>query len=159
MNDQLEIYERLGCGHQHADPLRILLTHEQRDKGRLKVTSTEGTEVRIFLERGKPLQVGEYLRSRCGRHVLVEGAAETVTRAECRDWDMFSRACYHLGNRHVKVQIGHSHRGGASVPWLRIQPDHVLEEMLEHLGLTLVDECVVFIPENGAYSHGQHHHH
>ena len=68
----LEVYERLGL---HSDaPLdgRIVLSHEQRDKGRLRVTTSTGEEVHIFLERGSPLQIGETLRSRCGRHLLVE---------------------------------------------------------------------------------------
>ncbi len=61
------------------------------------------------------------------------------------------RACYHLGNRHVKLQVGER--------WLRMQPDHVLEEMLELLGLTLTHQETVFVPESGAYSNGGHHHH
>jgi urease accessory protein len=66
---------------------------------------------------------------------------------------VFARACYHLGNRHVKVQVGER--------WLRISPDHVLEQMLGQLGLRLEPEEAVFVPESGAYaggSHGHHHH-
>jgi urease accessory protein len=50
----------------------------------------------------------------------------------------------------VKLQIGDR--------WLRIPPDHVLEEMLVMMGLTLTHEMVVFVPESGAYTHGHHHH-
>ena len=110
----------------------------------------DGIETRLFLERGKPLQIGELLRSQCGKILKVNGAKELVITAFCEDWSLFSRACYHLGNRHVKLQIGER--------WLRITPDHVLEEMLQKLGLQTRHETSVFIPESGAYNHGHHHH-
>lgn len=150
MPTPLEIYERLGTHGHGPVHARLILSHEQRDRGRLRVHSSEGDEVRIFLERGAPLLVGEYLRSECGRQLVVEGACEQVVTAPCEDWATFSRACYHLGNRHVKVQLG--------ARWLRILPDHVLEVMLQTLGMQLRKEQDVFIPENGAYSHGTHHH-
>ncbi|RTE64717.1 urease accessory protein UreE [Amphritea opalescens] len=147
----LEVYERLG-DHCHGEVYTtVVLSHEQRDRGRLKLTGENGEEVRLFLERGKPLQVGEYLKTTCGKYVQVEGAVEPVTHATCEDWHTFARACYHLGNRHVKLQVGER--------WLKMQPDHVLEEMLLLLGLTLSHEQDVFVPESGAYSHGGHHHH
>ncbi len=147
----LEVYERLGDHCHGVVYTTVVLSHEQRDRGRLKLTGENGEEVRLFLERGKPLQVGEYLKTTCGKYVQVEGAVEPVTHAECYDWHTFARACYHLGNRHVKLQVGDR--------WLRMQPDHVLEEMLELLGLTLTHQEAVFVPESGAYSNGGHHHH
>ncbi|MEX0740364.1 MAG: urease accessory protein UreE [Pseudohongiella sp.] len=152
----LEVHERLGTQCKAPVDVRVILTHEQRDRGRMRIFSTEGEEVRLFLARGTPLQVGEYLRSQCGRLVLVEGAIEPVVIASCDDWEVFSRACYHLGNRHVKVQVGSR--------TLRILPDHVLEEMLVLLGLTLQHAHHVFVPEQGAYTahsgsgHGGHSH-
>lgn len=154
----LEIYERLGTQGEYPVNVRIILTHEQRDRGRLRAFSPEGEEVRIFLERGSPLVVGEYLRTECGRYVQVEGAIEPLAVARCEDWATFARACYHLGNRHVKVQIRDLS--------LCIQPDHVLESMLEQLGLVVEYSNHIFVPESGAYSHGsahsgngQHEHH
>lgn len=148
----LEVYERLGTGTTYQADGWIILNHDQREKGRLLTQTSEGDEVRIFLERGAPLQVGELLRTRCGRHLQVEGAVEDVTTASCEDWATFSKACYHLGNRHVKVQIGER--------WLRIRPDHVLEKMLMLQGLTIEHEQAVFQPESGAYSGlAIHHHH
>lgn len=146
----MDIYERLGVDSEQITEAEVVLTQEQRDKGRLRTTASNGREVRIFLERGKPLQVGELLLSQCGTYLRVAGAEEPVTTARCDDWFIFSRACYHLGNRHVKLQIGDR--------WLRIPPDHVLEEMLVMMGLTLTHEMVVFVPESGAYTHGHHHH-
>ncbi|WP_415888680.1 urease accessory protein UreE [Neptuniibacter sp. SY11_33] len=146
----LEVYERLGTHcHEQIDSV-VVLNHEQRDRGRLRLTSENGEEVRVFLDRGKPLLVGEYLKTTCGRYVKVEGAEEEVAHASCDDWHTFARACYHLGNRHTKIEVGER--------WLRIKPDHVLEEMLVQLGLVVSHEEAVFVPESGAYSHGHHHH-
>jgi len=147
----LEVYERLGT-HCH-DPVfaEIVLDHEQRDKGRLRTLTADGLEVRIFLERGKPLLVGEYLRTHCGKTLQVAGAVEPVVNAECDDWHTFARACYHLGNRHVKLQVGER--------WLRMTPDHVLEDLLTLLGLSVSHQQAIFTPESGAYDgHGHHHH-
>ena len=147
----LDIYERLGT-HCHAKVnATVVLSHEQRERGRLRLQSTEGMEVRLFLERGKPLKVGEYLKSQCGQIVRIEGAVEDVMMAQCTDWPTFARACYHLGNRHVKVQVGEL--------WLRIKPDHVLGDMLAQLGLTVHLQQAVFVPESGAYARAAAHHH
>ncbi|WP_299595170.1 urease accessory protein UreE [uncultured Microbulbifer sp.] len=156
----LEIYQRLGTTTGKTAQFTVVLDHLQRDRGRLRAQASDGTEVRIFLERGKPLQVGEILLSECGKFIEVQGAAEPVTTARCEDWFTFSRACYHLGNRHVKLQIATVENGeGESERWLRITPDHVLEEMLELLGLNLTRENAVFVPESGAYSGGHSHSH
>jgi urease accessory protein len=85
----------------------------------------------------------------------VKGAVEDVAHASCEDWEAFSKACYHLGNRPTKIQVGER--------WLRIKPDHVLEAMLHMLGLIVSHEEAVFVPESGAYSsggnsHGHSHH-
>lgn len=145
----LEVFERLGLFCQQPVDARVVLSHAQRDRGRLKVQTSAGDDVGIFLERGTPLQVGEYLRTQCGKHLVVEGACEQVVTAACEDWKVFSRACYHLGNRHVKIQVGER--------WLRILPDHVLEDLLERLGMQLRAETAIFVPENGAYgAHPSH---
>ncbi|MFL0810504.1 MAG: urease accessory protein UreE [Agarilytica sp.] len=145
-----EIFERHGIDTQSNVDDGVELSHEQREKGRIKTTSNAGEEVRVFLERGKPLAINELLSSQCGKKIRVLGQIEQVTRATCEDWETFSKACYHLGNRHVKIQVGEK--------WLRILPDHVLEEMLQQLGLSLVKEHAVFEPESGAYAHAHHDH-
>lgn len=146
----LEVNERLGMHCHDEIAATVVLTHEQRDRGRLKLESKTGEEVRVFLERGKPLLVGEYLKTSCGKVVQIEGAVEEVAHASCEDWHTFARACYHLGNRHTKIEVGHR--------WLRIKPDHVLEDMLHQIGLIVSHEKAVFNPESGAYAHGHHHH-
>lgn len=146
----LEVYERLGLHCHEPVAETVILEHDQRNKGRLRLESEAGTEVRLFLERGKPLLVGEFLKAECGKIVQVKGAEEPVAHASCDDWQTFSRACYHLGNRHVKVQVGER--------WLRIKPDYVLEEMVHLLGLVVSHEHAVFEPESGAYSQTGHSH-
>jgi urease accessory protein len=150
MSTPLQVFERLGTACNAPADSHIVLSHDQRDRGRLRAHTNDGVEVRIFLERGSPLLVGEVLRTECGKHLVVEGAYENVVTATCNDWPAFSRACYHLGNRHVKVQIGEL--------WLRILPDHVLEDLLRKLGLTLSHESGIFVPEQGAYGNGGHQH-
>lgn len=130
---------------------KLLLTHQQRSRGRLRLPQPDGVEVRLLLDRGEPLQLGEYLRGTAGELLLVTGAVEEVATALCEDWLAFSKACYHLGNRHVKIQIGER--------WLRIARDHVLEEMLLGLGLAVKHELAVFDPEGGAYAPGHGHSH
>jgi len=146
----LEVYERLGELEQVTADALLPLTHDQREKGRLNAKATGDIETRLFLDRGKTLKVGEFLRSSCGKYVQITGATEPVVTAIAHDWQTFSRACYHLGNRHVKVQVGDC--------WLRMTRDHVLEDMLVLLGLSVHHEEAVFNPESGAYSgHGHQH--
>ena len=145
----LEVYERLDHAHDIDD--HVVLDSDIREKGRFKVVSQKGVEVRVFLERGKTLNVGEVLKTECGQKIEILGAEEDLAKASCDDWESFSKACYHLGNRHVKVQVAERA--------LYIKPDYVLEDMLKLLGLTVSTERGVFIPESGAYAGGHHHHH
>jgi len=146
-----EVYERLPATLQENIHDSLVLDHLQRERGRFRAVSAGGEEVRVFLERGNTLRVGELLRTRCGKCLVVAGAEEQVLRAGTDDWQLFSRACYHLGNRHTKVQIGER--------WLRIARDHVLGEMLSELGLEVIEEVAVFEPESGAYARGHSHGH
>ena len=146
-----EVYERLPNNNEHDITDTVVLCHERREKGRILAKTKQGKEIRIFLDRGQTLKIGELLRTTCGAIIIVAGADETVTTASTDDWATFSRACYHLGNRHVKIQIGER--------WLRFPPDHVLAEMLLGLGLDIVQEQAVFEPESGAYAHHSGHHH
>ena len=147
----LEVYERLSHLEPGSGAEELALDHLQREKGRFKTLLADGTEVRVFLERGNVLHIGQGLRSACGRYLVVAGATEPIVLARTDDWVLFSRACYHLGNRHIRLQIGER--------WLRITPDHVLEEMLVKLGLEVIHQEAVFEPEPGAYSEAGHAHH
>ena len=152
MNQCFEIQRRRPAEPDATVHDRVVLDHLQRERGRLKVLSENGSELRIFLERGKTLALGELLESECGRLFEVAGASELVVRGSCSDWQIFARGCYHLGNRHVKIQVGER--------WLLMTPDPVLEQMLRQLGLQVSHEELVFVPEAGAYAgagHGHHH--
>ena len=147
----LEIHEKIATDpNSNADEL-ICLDHLIREKGRFKILSESGCEIRIFLERGQLLKEGQRLLSTCGKTVQVAYAKEPVVRATAEDWQTFVKACYHLGNRHVRLQIGER--------CLLMTPDHVLEAMIESFGLT-VEACdAVFVPEIGAYAKGHSHSH
>ncbi|WP_062264027.1 urease accessory protein UreE [Endozoicomonas arenosclerae] len=134
---------------QHNDEL--LLPFDERKRGRLKAVTTSGREAGIFIERGDVLRDGTLLQAESGEVVLVRASDEEVTTACCDDPLTFSKACYHLGNRHVPLQIGNN--------WLRYQKDHVLDEMVELLGLQVDHTQAPFEPENGAYAKGHSHHH
>ena len=111
----------------------LTLPFEKRQKSRLRVSLDNNQEVALMLERGSVLRHGELLRAENGLVVEVRAANEEVAVISTEDSFLLARACYHLGNRHVPLQIG----GG----WLRIQRDHVLEEMVQSLGLFVKHEC------------------
>lgn len=127
------------------------LPRDMREKSRLKVTLDDGREAGLFFEKGTSFQNGDLIISDDG-DVLVEikAAAETVSTVYCDDPLHLARACYHLGNRHIPLQINKG--------ILRYQHDHVLDDMVRGLGLEVKTEQAPFEPESGAYSVGGHHH-
>ncbi len=145
----LEIHERLTDSASHHATLT--LPFDSRQKSRLRATLDDGTEIGLFLPRGTVLRHGDCLRATDGRVISVQAATETVSTVSATDLLQLTRAAYHLGNRHVPLQIGSG--------WLRYRHDHVLDEMVEHLGLQVTVESATFEPEAGAYGGGHHHHH
>ena len=146
----LEIVERI---EECADISSTLLTlpFEQRQKSRLRVTLDNGNEAELILERGVVLRHGDFLGTIDGQVIEVLAAHETVSTVRDQNTHSLSRACYHLGNRHVPLQIGDG--------WLRYLRDHVLDEMVRSLGLSVEHEEAPFEPEAGAYhKNGSHHH-
>jgi urease accessory protein len=157
------LQQRTGAGS--ADPLqsgktpaspaaeRLVLPFELRQKSRLRTRLESGLEAGLFLERGIVLRGGDLLLADDGTVVEVVAALETVSTVRDNDATRLARAGYHLGNRHVPVEIG--------AGWLRYGHDHVLDDMVRGLGLTVVVEEAPFEPEGGAYgghSHGPHEH-
>ncbi len=106
------------------------LDFSTRTKSRLRARLASGAEPALFLPRGTILRGGQKLQSRDGRIVEVRSAPEDLLEARCASSLALARAAYHLGNRHVAVQVGRDAGGD----WLRIQADHVLEGMLVGLG-------------------------
>jgi urease accessory protein len=127
----------------------VHLTFEARSKSRLLVTLDDGERAALVVERGRVLQAGDRVIAQDGREVHIMAAEEALLEARSADPLLIARAAYHLGNRHVAVQVL---PGG-----LRFLHDHVLGEMLEKLGLEVTAVSAAFEPEGGAY--GGHHAH
>lgn len=128
---------------------RLELPFERRQKSRQRATLASGEEVAIELERGQVLRGGDWLLASDGRAIEVVAKPEHVVRVEYDDAHDLARAAYHLGNRHVPIQIG--------AGWLVIAADRVLERMLQGLGARLTPLAAPFEPEPGAYA--AHHRH
>jgi urease accessory protein len=137
--------------HPRAADRKLVLPFGERSKSRLRAMLDNGEEAGLFLERGSVLRHGDLLLADDGRVVEVQAAPETVSTIHTDDTLMLARASYHLGNRHVALQIG--------TGWLRYQHDHVLDDMLRGFGLDVVIEQIPFEPEGGAYVAASHHAH
>jgi urease accessory protein len=135
--------------HQSHFDEQLILPFELRQKSRLRTRLASGEDVGLFLEHGSVLRGGDCLVASDGRVVLVVAADEDLMQASCETPYAMARAAYHLGNRHVKVQIG--------AGWLRFQADQVLAQLLRGLDATLTELAAPFEPEAGAYG-GAHHH-
>ncbi len=135
----------------------VELDWDVRQKSRFDTTDSLGRHLGVFLPRGTLLRGGDVLVAEDGSMVRVLAAPQAVLRISAcpthgSPFDL-TRAAYHLGNRHVPIELKPDH--------LKIEPDHVLADLLRamHLIVNTVDEA--FEPEGGAYSaatHAGHHH-
>lgn len=128
--------------------VKLVLPFQLRNKSRLRTTLENGEEVGLILERGSILRGGDLLLAEDGRVVEVVAEPETVSTVHASEPMALCRASYHLGNRHVALQIG--------AGWVRYQHDHVLDEMVRGLGLAVTVEQAPFEPEAGAYGGHSH---
>jgi len=122
--------------------LKITLTYEQRLKSRLRLRLESGDEIAISRPRGSVLRSGDQVQTASGASIEIVSAPEKLLHIEA---DSLARVAYHLGNRHVAVQVGEG--------FLRIAEDHVLETMVLALGARVTHVEAPFEPESGAYSH------
>ena len=136
----------------------ITLDWDVRQKSRFESTDSAGRQVGIFLQRGQVVRGGDVLVGEDGSLLKVQAAPQAVLRithctAHGTPFDL-TRAAYHLGNRHVPIELQADH--------LKIEPDHVLADMLRDMHMTVVAVDEAFEPENGAYgehaSHAGHGH-
>ncbi len=126
------------------------LTAEERTRSRYKFTLADGKEIFLRLPRGTVLHNGDILTDESqSNFIRIVAKPEPVLTVVAHTPLLLLRAAYHLGNRHVPVEI--------TPNYLRLSPDSVLQTMLEKLGLEIKDEVVPFQPELGAY--GNHHAH
>ncbi|MEY2931883.1 MAG: hypothetical protein RL033_2632 [Pseudomonadota bacterium] len=129
----------------------LTLAFELRQKSRLVARSDGGRQVLLQLPRGGVLRHGTRLRVSDGSVLEVRAAPESLSVVESEDPVALLRAAYHLGNRHVALQL--------DAHGLRYLHDHVLDDMLTGLGLTPQPMRGPFEPEHGAYGHGAAHTH
>src|ERR1700692_1296724 len=125
--------------------LRAVLTFDARCKSRLLLTLDNGEQAALIVERGRTLRDGERVALEDGREVEIVSAEESLLEAVSSDPLVIARAAYHLGNRHVAVQLMPDR--------LRFLADHVLAEMVAGLGLRVNALVAPFEPEGGAYQH------
>ena len=142
----LRISQRHPGTHARGGPrvdARLELPFELRCRSRFRARLENGEEVGVVLARGQILRGGDLLLADDGRVVEVRAAPESVSTVHASDARQLARVAYHLGNRHVALQIGDG--------WLRYSHDHVLDEMAQGLGAQLTVEQAPFEPEAGAY--------
>jgi urease accessory protein len=139
--------QRLHHHHHHSALPQILsLTAEERTRSRHHFSTDDETPIYLQLPRGTTLQDGDLLASEQGDFfVKVVAKPEPVLTVTSSDSLTLLRAAYHLGNRHVSLEI--------TPTYLRFTPDLVLERMLTQLGLQVVAEVAPFCPQGGAYHH------
>ena len=128
--------------------LTLALVAEDRTRSRHRFMTVEGEEVNLQLQRGTVLREGDILADEHGQAIAkVVAKPEPVLTITTHHAIDFLRAAYHLGNRHISLEITEN--------YLRLSPDSVLEDMVRKMGLNVIEEIQPFQPETGAY----HHHH
>ena len=126
---------------------QLKLPFDSRQKSRLRTKLVSGEEVALMLPRGEILRGGDLVTASDGRVIEVLAEPEKLLHIESAE---LARVAYHLGNRHVPVQVGKD--------FLRIAADHVLGEMVKKLGAKVSEVEAAFEPEAGAYAGGHHQH-
>lgn len=146
----LSLTERLKPDPKAKVAHSLSLTADERTRSRHRFTTVDGTELQLILPRGTQLRDGDLLSTENGDALVrVLARPEPVLTVRTADPDALARAAYHLGNRHVALELGSG--------YLRLSPDSVLAEMLTQLGLKVIEEIAPFQPEAGAYAGHTHH--
>ncbi|MFZ3139830.1 urease accessory protein UreE [Polaromonas sp.] len=132
----------------------VELDWDVRQKSRFDALDSLGRPLGVFLPRGTLVRGGDVLLAEDGSMVRVIAAPQSVLRitactAHGSAFDL-TRAAYHLGNRHVPIELKPDH--------LKIEPDHVLADLLRAMHLTVQEAEEAFEPEGGAYNSGGHGH-
>ncbi len=142
----LEFSKRVNSKSAVAESLT--LPYRQRQKSRQRVVLDSGKEAGILLDHGKRLHGGDILCTRDGYCLRVIEALEPVSTVFTNNSQALARASYHVGNRHIPIQIGKN--------WIRYERDHVVDDMIRRLDLTPKHEIAPFEPEDGAYNKHSH---
>jgi urease accessory protein len=149
----LTVNKRLAQGRGLAPALRkraarVELDWDVRCKSRFEATDSTGRTLAVFLPRGQVVRGGDVLVAEDGSVIAVEAAPQpvlVVTHCSVHGapFDLL-RAAYHLGNRHVQLELKADH--------LKLEPDPVLAEMLRGMHLIVSEQLAAFEPESGAYA-------
>ena len=129
----------------------VVLDFDARQKHRFLAKLEGGGELAVELPRGSVLADGDYLETGENAGVLVRAAAEELSVAYAADALLVARVAYHLGNRHVALQIERT--------CVKYRHDHVLDDLCRRLSAEVSFESGPFSPEGGAYGRGGHHEH
>jgi urease accessory protein len=129
--------------------LRVRLDFEARSKSRLLLRLDTGEQAALIVDRGRLLRGGDHVTLLDGRLVEIVASDEPLMEAISADPLQVAKAAYHLGNRHVAVQL----MAGRE----RFLADRVLGQMVAGLGLTVAELIAPFEPEGGAYGHSHAH--
>ena len=140
--EMVEVHE-IATGGQPSD--RLALTWELRRKSRLRASTVRGEEIGLFLPRGTVLVPGSLVRASDGRIIEVMAAPEDVSTVVSPDPVLLARVAYHLGNRHVRTQLG--------AGFVRYRHDRAVDELVRQLGAEVTVEELPFEPERGTNDH------
>ena len=151
----LTLTHRLTSSHFYAAPavvnLTLSLTAEERTRSRHYFQTEAGLGIHLQLPRGTVLHHSDLLSTEDSKTIVqVIAKPEPVMTATAHTLLDLLRATYHLGNRHVPLEV--------AIDYLRLSPDSVLKAMLEQLGLHVVEAILPFRPEMGAYGHSHNEH-
>ena len=144
---RIECFEKID--HVDGQPWTdtISLNFYDRSRSRGKAATAKGVELAWFLGRGESLHHGNALKDAEGCFYLVQAEPEPVSVVTADSVQLLMRVAYHLGNRHLSLQLLPDR--------LMFQPDHVLDGMVTGLGAQVTHDVVAFQPEHGAYhEHG-----
>jgi urease accessory protein len=129
----------------------VLIDYDRRHRRRILLTTQSGAEILLDVPQAVRLRHGDALRLEDGSLIRVDARPEALLDIHAHDDGELVRIAWHLGNRHLPVQLLDDH--------IRIRADHVIEAMVEQLGGHVEHILAPFDPEDGAYSGGGHHHH
>ena len=135
---------------------RVLIDFDRRHRRRILLTTEAGAEILLDLAHAVRLRHGDGLLLDSGAIIKVEARPEPLADIHTHSDGELVRIAWHLGNRHLPVQLIIGQRGGDRI---RIRRDHVIEDMVEQLGghVDIID--APFDPEAGAYAGGHQHRH
>ncbi|MDC4565154.1 urease accessory protein UreE [Acinetobacter baumannii] len=128
----------------------VELTFDTRQKSRFRAALASGVDIGADLPRTGILRSGSYIATQEGDVLRVDAKPERLMKVTAQTEFDLLKAAYHLGNRHVPLML--------TPTALYFEPDHVLVEMVEGLGLTVTETDHPFEPESGAYAQHSHDH-